>query len=143
MRYRILHGYKYELVDTVMVETDIKDVEVDTEFICLWPNGQLFIKSYYAWDGASGPAIDTKTIMRGSLIHDALYQLMREGYLDRTKYRSIADKILKKICLEDGMWKTRANWVYWAVKTFAKRSSEPEKEPRGKIVTIEPIAKKK
>ncbi len=136
MRYRELHGYKYELVDTVMVQTDITGLDIDTEYIALFENGQLFVKLGYAWDGASGPAIDTKTIMRGSLVHDSLYQLMREGHLDRTKYRDAADQLLRKICLEDGMWKVRANWVYWAVKSFAKRSSEPEKDPRGKIVTI-------
>jgi hypothetical protein len=137
MRYRLLHGYKYELVDTVMVQTDILDLpDIDTEYIALFSNGQLFIKMCYAWDGASGPAIDTKTIMRGSLVHDALYQLMREGHLDRAKYRDVADQLLRKICIEDGMWKARANWVYWAVKSFAKRSSESEKEPRGKVITI-------
>lgn len=136
MRYRLLHGYKYELVDTVMVQTDITGLDIDTEYIALFENGQLFVKPYYAWDGASGPAIDTKTIMRGSLIHDALYQLMREGHLDRKKYRPYADQLLRKICLEDGMCKIRANWVYWAVKTFARRSSEPAKEPLGQIVTI-------
>ncbi|MCJ7777645.1 MAG: DUF1353 domain-containing protein [Sedimentisphaerales bacterium] len=138
MKYRELHGWKYELIDTVMVQTDIVGLgEIDTEYISLWDNGQLFIKLRYAWDGASGPAFDTKTIMRGSLVHDALYQLMRDGLLDRKKYRPYADKLLREICLEDGMWKLRANWVYWAVQTFAKRNSEPEKEPRGRIVTIE------
>ena len=139
MKYRLLHGYKYELVDTVVVQTEITGLEdIATDYIVLWNNGKLFIKSRYAWDGAWGPAFDTKTIMRGSLVHDALYQLMREGFINpRKKYRKYADELLRKICLEDGMCKLRANWVYWAVQSFAKRSSEPEKEPRGKIVTIE------
>jgi len=148
MKYRHLKGYKYELLETVMVFTGIKDevnqlfadpehvgVEIDTRYIALFSNGQLFIKARYAWDGASGPAIDTKTFMRGSLVHDALYQLMREGHLDR-KYRKRADQLLREICLEDGMWNVRAAWVYWAVQTFAKREVYPRKKPRGKIVEI-------
>jgi len=29
--------------------------------------------------------------MRGSLVHDALYQLMRDGHLDRATHREAAD----------------------------------------------------
>jgi hypothetical protein len=36
----------------------------------------------YAWNGPSGPTLDTRNFMRGSLVHDALYQLMREGRMD-------------------------------------------------------------
>lgn len=134
--YRELHGYKYELLEDCIVKTAILGIPIDTSFAILdYTTGELTIKARYAWDGASGPAFDTKTIMRGSLVHDCLYQLMREGLLDREKYRKYADELLRDICLEDGMWKMRANWVYWAVQSFAKRTSEPEKEPRGEIVT--------
>ncbi len=30
----------------------------------------------------NGPTIETKTFMRASLVHDALYQLMREEHLE-------------------------------------------------------------
>ena len=48
-------------------------------------------------------------------MHDALYQLIRKGYLEQ-KDREIADIELKRICLEDGMWKWRAWYVYHAVR---------------------------
>lgn len=141
MKYRHLDGYKYELLDTVVVDTGIKGVDVsvpsnsDGMYICLWPSGRLFVFKDYMWDGPSGPTFDTKTFMRGSLIHDALYQLMREGLLDR-KYRKCADQLLRKICLEDGMAKWRARYVYWAVRKFAKKSSMPREKPRGKVVIL-------
>ncbi|MDA8018651.1 MAG: hypothetical protein MPN21_14515 [Thermoanaerobaculia bacterium] len=38
----------------------------------------IHIEAGYAWNGATG-AIDTPSFRRASLIHDGLYQLMREG----------------------------------------------------------------
>ncbi len=79
----------------------------------------LKVYKRYAWDGPSGPTFDTKTFMRGSLFHDALCQLIGEGLLDK-KYRKYADQLLRKICLEDGMSKFRAWYVYMAVRTYSK-----------------------
>jgi hypothetical protein len=78
----------------------------------------LMIRKGYSWDGGSGPCYDTKTVMRGSLIHDALYQLLRLGLLFPT-YRKAADRLLKLICLEDGMNRFRAAYIYRAVRLFA------------------------
>jgi hypothetical protein len=137
LRYQLLANWKYRTVGPCSVETEILDIVIDTPYAFLGTTGYLTILAGYAWDGASGPAIDTKTFMRGSLVHDCLYQLMREGLLDREIYRPYADELLRKICLEDGMWKARANWVFWAVRSFAARSSEPEKKPEHEIITIE------
>lgn len=84
------------------------------------------INAGYAWDGPSGPTIDTKTFIRASLVHDALYQLMREEKLDRIKYREDADQLLKRICLEDGMNSFRAAYVYKFVRWFGKSSTKPK-----------------
>jgi hypothetical protein len=54
--------------------------------------------------------------MRGSLVHDALYQLMREGLLDPEQWREPADSLLRAICREDGMSAIRAWWVYKGVR---------------------------
>lgn len=113
-------GYKYKLhlpyVGHVSFEIP---VNIDFGWIRLYTNKAIFIRAGYAWDGASGPALDTKNIMRASLVHDALYQLMREGALPAT-YRKAADQELYRICREDGMWWIRAQWVYWAVRLFGK-----------------------
>ncbi|PPC77968.1 hypothetical protein C4K68_07835 [Pokkaliibacter plantistimulans] len=122
-------GYKYQLKDDFSLFIDIRpDIEIVTEYLFLSSDGVLTIKNGYAWDGASGPAIDTRSIMRGALVHDALYQLMREGELDRSLYKDIADRTLYKICLEDGMFMARAWWIYLGVKVFGKPSTDPANE---------------
>jgi len=63
--------------------------------------------------------------MRGSLIHDALYQLMREGVLDYVAHRKEADQIMRTIFLEDGMGKLRAARLYWGVRVFGERYARP------------------
>lgn len=119
-------GYKYQLKETYTVALDIKPAApVDTDYIDLDCDGNLTIHEGYAWDGPSGPTIDTLTFMRGSLVHDALYQLMREGCLDRNEYREAADRALQSICKEDGMWALRAWWVYHAVRLFADPAADP------------------
>lgn len=121
-------GYKYQLCATHLEEIDIKPPQdIDTPFIKLSNHGYLSILRGYAWDGATC-AIDTPDFMRGSLVHDALYQLMRDKYLDHTIYREQADKILRRICLEDGMSYFRAWYVYRAVRSLADFASTTKKE---------------
>ena len=114
-------GYKYQLVEECYKKVEIfPDEDIRTTHLTLYQGGYLRIKEGYCWDGPSGPAIDTKNFMCGSLVHDALYQLMRQGLIPQ-KWREQADKELRKVCLKDGMSKVRAWWVYYAVRTFAKR----------------------
>ncbi|EMO20729.1 hypothetical protein LEP1GSC168_0070 [Leptospira santarosai str. HAI134] len=135
--YKSLKNYKYELVKSYSFQTDIKTEEpiqignpdIKT-FISLDPDGLLHIEAGYAWDGPSGPTIDTKTFMRGSLVHDALYQLMREEKLDRAQYREYADHLLKQICTEDGMNRFRAAYVYKSVRWFGESSATPKDETK-------------
>lgn len=124
-------GYKYQLKLTYHVAIDLRPpLHINTEYIKLDSAGQLTIVKGYAWDGPSGPTIDTLTFMRGSLIHDSLYQLMREGHLDHKVYREAADRMLQKICIEDGMSPLRAWWVYHGVRLFADPAADPaDKRP--------------
>lgn len=134
--YRFLHHYKYQLMQDYELQIDIKpekDIET-SEFFSLSKDGLLKINRGYAWDGPSGPTIDTRDFMRGSLVHDALYQLMNLGELDHNVYRKRADEILREICLEDGMWPFRAWYVYWGVWLFGGFFSGPRQEP--KVVVI-------
>ena len=134
MIYRELPKYKYELLKTEAVETTITGYDIDTPYIALWPNGRLFVFGHYAWDGPSGPTIDTPAFMRGSLVHDALYQLIREGWIDK-KHRKDADELLRQICIEDGMCKVRAWYVYRGVRMFAGKAAE-QKNGRGRVVEL-------
>ena len=119
-------GYKYQLYASYSVAIPlVLAAPISTEYIRLDAAGNLFIKRGYAWDGASGPTIQTKNTMRGSLVHDALYQLMREKQLDEDTWRSTADDILKQILREDGMSAIRAWYYHLAVRTFGGPASNP------------------
>ncbi|MBI5439391.1 MAG: DUF1353 domain-containing protein [Nitrosomonadales bacterium] len=119
-------GYKYQLKETYSLPIEIQpDADITTPFIRLDTRGNLTLVKGYAWDGPSGPTIDTLNFMRGALVHDALYQLMRENELDNDKFREAADRILQRICKEDGMWSLRAWWVYHGVRLFADPAADP------------------
>jgi hypothetical protein len=135
--YRKLHKYKYQLMDDYSVQLDIKPTQdIKFRFLSLSSEGLLTIRKFYAWDGPSGPTIDTRDFMRGSLIHDALYQLMRLNALDYKIYRKRADEILKEICLEDGMCWFRAWYVYQMVQLFAEGAARPREEPEVEIICV-------
>ncbi|MEM6885063.1 MAG: DUF1353 domain-containing protein [Verrucomicrobiota bacterium] len=126
MSYKKRRRYKYNLHSDNVYETGITvDKPGDLGLVNITSTGKLYIKKGYAWDGPSGPTIDTKNFMQGSLVHDALYQLIREGVLtldDRLR----ADEILREICLEDGMSKIRAWYVYKSVRAFGESSATPD-----------------
>jgi hypothetical protein len=138
MKYQELKGYKYELVESLAVQTGLTNLSDEIifirDYIGLFSDGILSINMGYQWDGMSGVG-DSKQSMRASLVHDALYQLMREGLLDR-KYKDAADRLLQQILIEDGASKLNAWICYQGVKMFGKKSTYPEKKPRGKIVEV-------
>jgi len=112
-------GYKFQLVEDYSVDVGFQSlVSVSIgEWVSLTDKGVLTVKDGYAWDGASGPIEQSNDILRGSLVHDALYQLMRAGLLGQ-EYREQADMVLKRICIEDGMSHWYAQAVFSAVREF-------------------------
>jgi hypothetical protein len=125
MRYK--SGYKYQLVDNFVCNTMIKSATpmVDVGYLKLYPSGKLVIRKGYAWDGPSGPTFDTKSFMRGSLVHDALYQLIRQKYL-HPRWRKMADEELIRLCKADGMSWARQQWVYAALRAFGGAAASPK-----------------
>ena len=120
-------GYKYKLVKEYSINIPIQPYSaIDISWVKLDTKGNLTIRANYSWDGPSGPTIDTSTFMRGSLVHDALYQLMREGYLKSDLERKVADEILYDICVTDGMNLVRALAVYYSVRMFGSKASKNE-----------------
>lgn len=111
-------GYKYQLSEDIYFQTDILiDEDIFLDWCALSKSGMLWVKKGYAWDGPSGPTFDTPAFMISSLPHDALYQLMGNGLLDK-KFRINADELLKKVSIDHGMQKWRAYYVYLAVRLF-------------------------
>lgn len=134
MKYRKINGYKYELLSGYVHEGIAIPGFAQNDYITL-DNGTLLINARYAWDGPSGPTIDTKDFMRGSLVHDALYQLIREGLIE-SKYRKYADELLKDICLQDGMPSWRAWYVYTCVRLFADGAAKKDAHIKSEAIEI-------
>ena len=62
IKYR--SGYKYQLDEDYKIQINIKPQKgVDEKFIKLDQVGNLIVVAGYAWDGPSGPVIDTKENM--------------------------------------------------------------------------------
>jgi len=106
VRYRT--GYKYSLWDTYRIRVRIRGYTVRHRLFELDADGLLTIFEDYPWDGASGPTIDTQSSIRGSLVHDALYEMIRLELLPQSA-RALADEEMRDICKADGMWPWRAN----------------------------------
>lgn len=122
-------GYKYQLHETYREKIPIHSTaDIKTRYLSLSKDGWLIIMAGYAWDGPSGPTIDTPSFMRGSLTHDALYQMMRMGLLDRKKWKEPADRLLQKTCIDDGMWKIRAWSVYKGLAIGAESATLAENQ---------------
>jgi hypothetical protein len=121
-------GYAYQLADDYAIGVGICPATlVLTRFLMLDPFGLLTIRAGYAWDGASGPTIDTSDSMRGSLVHDALYQLMRERLIGQ-EWREHADDLLRTILLEDGMLHMRAQLWHTAVRLAGGPAADPSND---------------
>jgi len=119
-------GYEYQIDEEYQVKVSVipkEDVQIE-HYIELNTEGMLVIKKGYAWDGPSGPTWDTPNFMRGSLVHDVLYQLLRNKLLEQ-KWRNEADRELRRICREDGMSRIRAWYVYQAVSRWGGRAADP------------------
>ena len=117
IKYRA--GYKYQLAETYMIVLIIQpEQRIVTDYVRFEIDGALTIEKGYAWDGPSGPTLDTSDFMRGSLVHDVLYQLLRMGLLPSEK-RGQADDLLMLLCVEDGMPQWRVKLVHEAVQRFA------------------------
>lgn len=134
-------GYDYQVRGDYTIQTNMVGFDIDTRWFRLTPDGLLTIRDGYAWDGASG-AFD-KGLEIPSLVHDAFYQMLREGLLPHDPCFHIANKELSRIYLEDAIekaeieskkkplgtqwafklaetrWaKTRAEYVFIAVESF-------------------------
>ncbi len=124
IRYR--SDYKYQLAEGYEIKISIRPkADIKTEFTDLDTAGKLTVKRGYAWDGPSGPVIDTQDNMRASLVHDALYQLMRNKQLNARTHRKAADRVFREICKADGVSGRTANIWYKGLRRFGKPAASP------------------
>ena len=60
MCYRELRSYKYQLTEDYALAIGVAaEQDFDGSFLSLTSTGKLTVKNRYAWDGPSGPTIDT------------------------------------------------------------------------------------
>ena len=121
----IAHGFS---INTEHGPSDIGEVNSLLEVYRL--NGfpgvtRLRIGVGYAWDGPSGPSVDTDGTMRAALVHDALYQTMRLGKLARDR-RWAVDRLFRRHLKEDGVNVVRRWYWYRAVRWFGKSHAQPQ-----------------
>ncbi len=136
IRYR--SDYKYQLAEEYKISISIKPKsDIETEFIDLDTDGNLAVKNGYAWDGPSGPVKDTDENLRASLVHDALYQLMRNDKLKSRTHRKAADQEFKDICKADGVSNFRASVYYKALRKFGKPAASPQNK---KVIVRAPLS---
>ena len=116
-------GYKYQTRERIRFRLPIEfeAYTVDTRFIAL-NDCVLTLAAGYAGDGPSGPTADSKCSMRAAMLHDAGYQLLREGYLPHTM-KDLIDSLFHELLLADGMGRIRAWLWYQGVKRFGKSST--------------------
>lgn len=130
-------NYKYRLAEAYVIQTAIRPMKhIATDYAVLGMDGVLIIDKGFSWDGASGPAVDTKSMIRASLLHDCLYRLMKDGFLS-LKWRKAADKEFRRIYSEDvnevkrpwySSWikhlgPARAWWAFKGVREFGRSSA--------------------
>jgi len=121
MRYRKRRKWKYLTEDPEQFVVGDNFPDVEFGFLKV-ENGVLHIQPKYAWDGASGPTIDTRNTMTPSLVHDAFYQLMREGVYP-VSVKPYADRLFYEMLKERRMWFARARLWYRAVVVGGPTSS--------------------
>jgi hypothetical protein len=145
--YRRCSGYKYVVADAfVCAVPEFAALTVGHRWFAL-EGGKLTVRPGYAWDGCSGPTIDTPATMIPGLVHDVLYQCIRAGLLSPT-HRKTADAVLRRLMLEQALssqpsalsslWsKTRAAYYYRAVRLFGGRCVRAlDTEPQDALYTV-------
>lgn len=115
---------KYRLEEQYEALTGIIGHTAETPLIKLTPIGHITIRYGYGFD-PSGPTIDTKSSLRGSLEHDAFFELMRLSLVPLSEMDKINDR-LEIVCKEDGMSDFRAELWDFGLDMFGTSSADPE-----------------
>jgi len=143
--YRSLKRYKYQLMEDYEVKLPTLSPRwppQGTPLLHLDNEGTLSIRKGYCWDGPSGPTWDTPNSMRGALVHDALYQLLRDR-MHSVANRRQADQVFRSILLEDGMSRIRA-WVWYrSVRRYASWAAKAGTQEPAKLLHAPPHRKVK
>ena len=129
MKYHDTRGYKYTVAETTSVDVPLfRTASLANSHFSL-RGGRLMVRAGYAWDGASGPTWDTEETMTPSLVHDVLYQAIREGLIPASR-RFDADLTFYRLMRERtaGFWgHLRAFYFFAGVRLGGWLSIRPRK----------------
>lgn len=111
-------GYKYQMRKNAVAESRVCPGKlINHEYFAISLDGVILVRRGYAWDGASGPAVDDPGTLLPSVFHDVLYQAIRLKLLD-PGWREEADQTYKTLCIECGVNPARAKAHYVALRGF-------------------------
>ena len=128
-RVKIRKGYKYQLAEDALFFTSIIGYEINTTRLSLSQDGTLIIREGYACDGPSGFTIDRKENMSASVLHDALYQLMRMGGLPHYVWPE-ADAEYAKQMKKCGAWNITVRMNLWGLSIMQGTYAKPKYRKR-------------
>ena len=120
--------FKYCMVRDRAIQTRVTGYHITTQFFILYTDGRLIIHRGYAWDGPSGPTIDTASFMRSSAVHDALFQMLREVLIPARDWRvvfDLANTELRRLSKIDGMLWPRYHFVKTALDIAGAKHAKP------------------
>lgn len=118
-RIQSLAPYKYRTRENYRLPTTIKGHSVEGAYYRLEENGILSISGCYAWNGTSGPVPDTDRNLGASLVHDVLYQMLREGQLPLSLRHEI-DRLFGEHCRALGTPRIIAAVYVWGLRVFGE-----------------------
>ena len=132
IKYR--DGYKYQLCADHYVQTPFLGMAFRIDgYGCLDQAGLLYIRRSYAWNGASGPTVDTPETIAPSCEHDFFYQGMTLGAFPIAA-RPLVDDFFYRRLLQCGLnkryWKRFRAWVWRKVVGAFGGSHADREAPR-------------
>ena len=141
LEYRDIRSYRFRIDRDWSFDTGITGVLRRTAesgpgsdgraFVALRPDGLLRLRAGYSWDGPTFYPGHPRRLVRGSLVHDALYQLIRDEHFGsmRREVAERADRLMLQIFLEDGTPQRHARRLYRTVRRFGRCYELPCSRP--------------
>ena len=119
--YVVLEDYFYQWENNP-IGGDSKQTSISTSggrVVADFAAGAVTLKEGYAWDGNSGPAVNTLKCLRASALHDVWCQAMQLEIYERSfrNWRRGA-KEYRTVCHRDGMGLIRRWFRYCALLTY-------------------------
>lgn len=132
--FRAVPRWRYQTRTPVYTDVGIVGQYLSTEYLILQNDGELVVcgtktamGAGYAWDGPSVPLcwlIPTwlhrrlfRRYLIASLVHDAIYQLMRSGDVP-IRHRKVADQAYLRVARRDGAGLIVSAIHYYAIRLF-------------------------